>query len=146
MLDEDVEWLTMRRLTKVLGVEAMSLYNHVANKNDLLDGVVDIVLSEIEVPPTDVDWKTALRQRAISTREALSRHRWAVDLMESRTTPGPANLPLHNAMLGCMRQAGFSIEMTNHAYSVQDAYIYGPPSKKRVCRSKPPSSSERWRR
>ena len=117
--------LTMRKLAKELGVEAMSLYNHVANKDDLLDGMVDIVFGEIEPPSTDVDWKTAMRRRAISTREALARHRWANGLMESRATPGPASLRLHNAVLGCLREAGFSIEMTIQAYSVQDAYIYG---------------------
>jgi AcrR family transcriptional regulator len=119
------ESLTMRKLAKKLGVEAMSLYNHVANKDDLLDGMVDIVFGEIEPPSTDVDWKTAMRRRAISTREALARHRWANGLMESRATPGPASLRLHNAVLGCLREAGFSIEMTIQAYSVQDAYIYG---------------------
>jgi hypothetical protein len=87
--------------------------------------MVDIVFAEIELPTTDVDWKTALRRRALSTREALNRHRWAVGLMESRTTPGPASLRLHNAVLGCLREAGFSIEQTIQAYSVQDAYIYG---------------------
>ena len=87
--------------------------------------MVDIVFSEIGLPSTDIDWKTAMRQRAISTREALLRHRWAVALMESRTTPGPANLRLHNAVLGCLRAAGFPIENAIHAYSVQDAYIYG---------------------
>jgi AcrR family transcriptional regulator len=119
------ESLTMRKLAKELGVEAMSLYNHVANKDDLLAGMVDIVFGEIEPPSTDVDWKTAMRRRAISTREALARHRWANGLMESRATPGPASLRLHNAVLGCLREAGFSIEMTIQAYSVQDAYIYG---------------------
>ena len=119
------ESLTMRRLAKELGVEAMSLYNHVASKDDLLDGMIDIVFGEIELPPTDVDWKTALRKRAVSTRDALARHRWAIGLMEGRASHGPANLSLHNAVLGCLRGAGFSIEMTVHAYSVQDAYIYG---------------------
>jgi AcrR family transcriptional regulator len=119
------ESLTMRKLAKELGVEAMSLYNHVANKDDLLDGMVDLVFAEIELPSTDGDWKTAMRARAVSTREALSRHRWAIGLMEGRTTHGPANLGLHNAVLGCLRAAGFSLEMTVHAYSVQDSYIYG---------------------
>ena len=117
--------LTMRKLARELGVEAMSLYNHVASKDDLLDGMIDIVFGEIELPPTDVDWKTALRKRAVSTRDALARHRWAIGLMEGRASHGPANLSLHNAVLGCLRGAGFSIEMTVHAYSVQDAYIYG---------------------
>ena len=119
------EALTMRKLAKELGVEAMSLYNHVANKDDLLDGMVDLVFAEIEPPPTDVDWKTAMRRRAISTREALARHRWAIGQMEGRGTHGPANLRLHDAVLGCLRGAGFSLEMTVHAYSVQDSYIYG---------------------
>lgn len=120
-----VESLTMRKLAKELGVEAMSLYNHVANKADILDGIVDIVFSEIELPSTGVDWKTAMRQRAISTREALSRHRWAIGLMDSRMTPGPATFRLHNSVLGCLREAGFSIEMAVHAYSAIDSYIYG---------------------
>jgi AcrR family transcriptional regulator len=120
-----VESLTMRKLAKELGVEAMSLYNHVANKDDLLDGIVEIVFSEIELPPTVTDWKAAMRQRAISTRQALTRHRWAIGLMESRMRPGPANIRLHDSVLGCLRQAGFSVEMAVHAYSVQDSYIYG---------------------
>jgi hypothetical protein len=106
-------------------VGAMTLYHYVPNKDVLLDGMVDIVFGEIELPTTDVDWKTALRRRALSTREVLNRHRWAVGLMESRRTPGPASLRLHDAVLGCLREAGFSIEMTIQAYSVQDAYIYG---------------------
>jgi AcrR family transcriptional regulator len=119
------ESLTMRKLANELGVEAMSLYNHVASKDDLLDGMVDLVFGEIEPPSTGGDWKAAMRQRAVSTREALGRHRWAIGLMEGRTNHGPANLSLHNAVLGCLRAAGFSMEMTVHAYSVQDAYIYG---------------------
>jgi AcrR family transcriptional regulator len=117
--------LTMRRLASAVGVEAMSLYNHVASKEDLLDGMVDLVFAEIEPPSSDGDWKTAMRKRAISTREALGRHRWAIGLMEGRTNHGPANMRLHNAVLGCLRGAGFSMEMTVHAYSMQDAYIYG---------------------
>jgi AcrR family transcriptional regulator len=119
------ESLTMRALGEELGVEAMSLYHHVANKDELLDGMVDVVFSEIELPTTDVDWKTAMRRRAISTREALARHRWAVGLLQSSTSPGPASLRLVNAVLGCLREAGFSVEDAVHAYSAQDAYIYG---------------------
>jgi AcrR family transcriptional regulator len=115
----------MRKLASELDVEAMSLYNHVGNKNDLLDGMVDVVFSEIAAPPAKGDWKVAMRRRALSTRDALNRHRWAIGQMEGRTTHGPANLRLHDAVLGCLRAAGFSIEMTVHAYSVQDAYIYG---------------------
>ncbi len=119
------EELTMRKLAKDLGVEAMSLYNHVSNKTDLLDGMVDIVFSEIDAPTAGGDWKAELRKRATSTREALNRHRWAIGEMEGRTTHGPNNLHIHNAVLGCLRAAGFSVEMTVHAMSVQDAYIYG---------------------
>ena len=117
--------LSMRKLGQVLGVEAMSLYNHVASKNDLLDGMIDIVFSEIGRPAGDTGWKQAMRQRAISAREVLGRHRWAIGLMESRRSPGPATLRHHDAVLGCLRRAGFSVEMTAHAYSVLDSYIYG---------------------
>jgi AcrR family transcriptional regulator len=117
--------LSMRKLGDELGAAAMSLYYYVPNKEQLLDGMVDIVFSEIEPPSTDVDWRTAMRNRALSTREALRRHPWAIGEMEGRTTHGPANLRVHDAVLGCLRAAGFSIEMTIHAYSVQDAYIYG---------------------
>ncbi len=120
-----IEWLSMRKLADELHVAAMSLYYYVPNKVDLLDGMIDIVFGEIELPSPDDDWKTAMRARALSTREVLGRHRWAVGLMEGRSTHGPANLALHNAVLGCLRGAGFSLEMTVHAYSVQDAYIYG---------------------
>lgn len=126
MADRDgFEALSMRKLAKELGVEAMSLYNHIANKNDLLDAMVDLVFSEIEPPAIGGDWRAELRKRAISTREALNRHRWANGLMEGRAAPGPANIALHDAVLGCLREAGFSVEMTVQAYSVQDAYIYG---------------------
>jgi AcrR family transcriptional regulator len=123
--DRGSEGLTMRKLAKVLGVEAMSLYNHVDSKDDLLDGMVDIVFGEIEAPAPGGDWKAELRKRAVSTREALERHRWAIGEMEGRTSHGPASLRLHDAVLGCLREAGFSVEMTVHAYSAQDAYIYG---------------------
>jgi AcrR family transcriptional regulator len=122
---DGIESLTMRKLADELGVGAMSLYYYVSNKEQLIDGMVDIVFGEIEPPSTDVDWKTAMRRRAISTRAALNRNRWAVGLMEGRTTPGPASLSLREAILRCLREAGFSIEMTLQAYSVQDAYIYG---------------------
>jgi AcrR family transcriptional regulator len=122
---DGIESLTMRKLADELGAGAMSLYYYVPNKDRLLDGMIDSVFAEIELPSTDVDWKTAMRRRAISTREALARHPWAIGLMEGRTNHGLANLRLHDAVLGCLRAAGFSIEMTVHAYSVQDAYIYG---------------------
>ena len=120
-----LEALSIRKLADELGAGAMSLYHYVPNKTDLIDGMVDLVFAEIEPPSLDVDWRTAMRRRAVSTRDALNRHRWAVGHMEGRTTHGPSNLRLHDAVLGCLRAAGFSLEMTVHAYSVQDAYIYG---------------------
>ena len=115
---------SMRGLAQELGVVPMALYKHVANKDELLDGMVDIVFGEIESPSGEVDWRTAMRRRAVSVREALKRHPWAIGLMESRQ-PGPANLRNHNAVMGCLREAGFSFQAAIHAYSVQDAYIYG---------------------
>ena len=115
---------SMRWLAQELGVVPMALYKHVANKEELLDGMVDIVFSEIELPSGDLEWRSAMQRRAISTREALQRHSWAIGMMESRH-PGPANLRNHDAVMGCLRKAGFSFEMAVHAYSVQDAYIYG---------------------
>jgi len=120
-----IESLTMRRLGQDLGVEAMSLYKHVANKDALLDGMVDLVFAEIEVPSGDTDWRTAMRDRAVSTRAALIRHPWATPLMQSRTAPGPATLHHHDTVIGTLRQAGFSVELTAHAFSVLDGYIYG---------------------
>ncbi|MGA8923171.1 MAG: TetR/AcrR family transcriptional regulator C-terminal domain-containing protein [Candidatus Dormiibacterota bacterium] len=120
-----IESLTMRNLGQKLGVEAMSLYNHVANKDDILDGMVDVAFSEIDLPSAGSDWKAAMRDRAISTREMLIRHPWAVGLMESRSTAGPATLRHHDSVIGSLRKAGFSIDMSAHAYSVMDSYIYG---------------------
>jgi AcrR family transcriptional regulator len=117
--------LTMRKLGEGLGVEAMSLYNHVAGKDDILDGLIDIVFSEIDLNCDWPDWKKAMRQRAISARQALTRHRWAIGLMESRLNPGPATLQHHDAVLRCLREAGFSIALAAHAYSALDSYIYG---------------------
>jgi AcrR family transcriptional regulator len=119
-----LEAFSMRGLAQELGVVPMALYKHVANKDELLDGMVDIVFSEIDLPAGDLDWRSAMRRRAISTREALQRHSWAIGMLESRH-PGPANLRNHNAVMGCLREAGFSFKMAVHAYSVQDAYIYG---------------------
>jgi AcrR family transcriptional regulator len=116
--------LSMRRLARELGVEAMSLYHHVPGKQALLDGMVDLVFGEIDLPSGD-DWRAAMRRRAVSAREVLSRHPWAIALMESRRTPGPANLRHHDAVLGCLRRAGFPVALAAHAYSLLDAYIYG---------------------
>lgn len=119
-----LEAFSMRGLAQELGVVPMALYKHVANKDELLDGMVDIVFGEMDSPSDADDWRCALRRRAISARDALKRHSWAIGLMESRH-PGPANLRHHNATMGCLRTAGFSFQMAIHAYSVQDAYIYG---------------------
>ena len=120
-----IDTLTMRNLGHELGVEAMSLYNHVANKNDLIDGIVDLVYGEIAPPSDQMGWKTAMRQRGISVREALMRHPWATSLMHARTNPGPANLRHHDSLLGTLRMAGFTLVMAAHAISVIDSYIYG---------------------
>lgn len=123
--DAGLEALSMRKLGQRLGVEAMSLYNHVANKDDLLVGMIDVVFSEIDLPVVDVGWRTAMSQRAASVREALARHPWATGLMELRTTHGPASLRHAEAVLDRLREAGFSIEDATHAYWLLDSYIYG---------------------
>lgn len=120
-----LESLTMRQLAEMLGVAPMALYRHVASKDDLIDAMVDLVFSEIGVPAGGGDWRTAMRRRAIAVRDVLSRHPWAVGLMESRRRPGPANLRHHDAVIGRLRAAGFDIEMAAHAYSLLDSYIYG---------------------
>jgi AcrR family transcriptional regulator len=120
-----IDSLTMRRLGQELGVEAMSLYNHVAGKDDILDGIVDLVFGEIALPSDPAHWKAEMRKRAISAHEALLRHPWATSLMQSRTTPGPATLLHHNSVLGNLRGAGFTLVMAAHAFSVIDGYVYG---------------------
>ncbi len=120
-----LEALSMRKLGQELGVEAMALYHHFASKDGLVDGMVDLVFDEIDLPSDGADWRTAMRERAISVRDALLRHRWAIGLMESRTNPGPANLRHHDAVIGCLRAAGFDMAMAAHAYSLLDSYIYG---------------------
>jgi AcrR family transcriptional regulator len=120
-----IESLSMRRLGIELGVEAMSLYHHVANKSDLLDGMVDGVFAEIDLPSGDQGWREAMRRRALSAREVMARHPWATQLMESRTSPGPATLRHHDQVLGILRGAGFSVPMAAHAFALLDSYIYG---------------------
>ena len=117
--------LTMRSLAHELGVKPMSLYHHVANKEEILDGIVDVVFGEIEEPSADADWRSAMRDRAISARSVLRRHPWATPLMESRTNPGPATLRHHDRVIGTLRRAGFSIAMAAHAYSLLDSHVYG---------------------
>ena len=117
--------LTIRSLARALDAKPMSLYHHVRNKDEILDGIVDAVFEEIELPVPGREWKAELKRRAASARDVLRRHPWAIALMESRTAPGPANLCHHDATLGTLRAAGFSLPLAAHAYAVLDAYVYG---------------------
>ena len=117
--------VTMRKVAEQLGVEAMSLYHHVANKDEILDGIVDAVFAEIELPEQHTFWKTAMHRRAASARAVLARHVWALGLLDSRRNAGPATLRHHDRVIGCLRAAGFGIDMAAHAFSVIDSYIYG---------------------
>ena len=120
-----IDSLTIRSLARALGTKPMSLYHYVANKSEILDGIVDIVFSEIEMPSATGNWRSEMHRRANSARRVLSRHKWAIGLLESRTTPGPATLRHHEATLASLRRAGFSVQMTAHAYALLDSYIYG---------------------
>jgi AcrR family transcriptional regulator len=123
--EHGLESLTMRELGLRLGVEAMSLYNHVANKDDILDGMVDLVVSEIDLPADTVDWKEAMRQRAISAQAVFSRHPWASALIDSRESSGPARLRYFDWVIGTLRRAGFTLERAVRAFSLLDSYVYG---------------------
>lgn len=124
--DKDgIEALSMRNLARSLGVEAMSLYNHVDNKEDVLDGIVEIVVAKIEVPAQGVDWKSALRGRAISAHEVLVSHPWAAMLFVSRINIGPATLRYVDATIGCLCSAGFSYEVADRAWNAIDSHVYG---------------------
>jgi AcrR family transcriptional regulator len=122
---EGVEGLSMRRLAGDLGAGAMSLYHYVTSKEELLDAMIDMVFAEIEFPLEETDWQSAMRRRAVSARQVLARHPWAIGLMESRTSPGPANLHHREAVTACLRSAGFSIVMATHANWLLDSYVYG---------------------
>lgn len=117
--------LTMRQVAKLLGVAPMALYRHVSSRDDLIDAMIDVVFGEISLPLGRTGWKPAMRERALSLYEALARHRWAIGMMESRRRPGPANLRHHDAVIGKLREAGFTIGAVGHAYSLLDGYIYG---------------------
>lgn len=123
--ERGIEFLTMRKLGQALGVEAMSLYNHVAGKDDLLDEMVDGVFAEIDVPAPGTGWKAAMHGQAVSARQVLTRHRWAIGLMEARTSPGPATLRHHDAVIATLRTAGFTVAMAAHAFALLDSFIYG---------------------
>jgi AcrR family transcriptional regulator len=122
---EGIDAVTMRAVSQRLKAEPMSLYRHVRNKEDILDGLVDLVFAEIELPPRGALWKTAMRRRARSAREVLRRHPWAIVLMESRARPGPANLRHHDAVLGTLRAGGFTSLGATRAYNLVNSYIYG---------------------
>jgi AcrR family transcriptional regulator len=117
--------LTIRSLADELGVKPMTVYYYVKNKEEILDGIVDIVFSEIELPTVGDDWRVELTRRARSAREVLRRHPWAIPLLESRNSPGPATLRHHDAVLGVLRAGGFSVAGTAHAYALLDAFLYG---------------------
>src|SRR5207342_3691195 len=123
--ESGIESLSMRKLGQELGVEAMAVYYHFANKDEVLDGIIDLVFGEIDLPIAGADWRAAMRRRAISVRDVLARHRWAIGMMESRRNPGPANLRHHDAVIGNLRAAGFEMALVAHAYSLLDGYIYG---------------------
>ncbi|MEV0584343.1 TetR/AcrR family transcriptional regulator [Nonomuraea sp. NPDC050310] len=116
---------SMRRLAERLGVEAASLYHHFRNKDVILDGMLDLVFAEIELPSDQDGWRTAMRRRADSMRAVLLRHPWAISLMDSRTNPGRATLRHHDAAIGCLRSGGFTLSGTAHAISALDSYVYG---------------------
>lgn len=122
---EGIEAVTMRRLARELEIEAASLYHHVAGKAEILDGLVDLVSAEIELPAPTEDWRSGIRQRARNTRAVLRRHPWAVALMASRTTPGPATLRVLEAGIRCFRQGEFSVAAAAHAVSAVDSYVHG---------------------
>jgi len=120
-----IEAVSMRRLGQVLGVEAMSLYKHVADKEAILDGILDLVMDEVEVPSPDLDWRTSIRRSAISAHEALRRHPWAGMVLESRLNPGPARLRYLDAVVGVLRGAGFDTAMVARALMALDSHTYG---------------------
>jgi AcrR family transcriptional regulator len=124
-----VEALSMRNLAQELGVVPMALYKHVANKDDLLDGMIDVVVGEIDPPPpqrgTDWDWKAAIRQRVLSARRALLRHPWASRVIETRTQPTPAVLGYMDSMIGMFRAGGLSIDLTHHAMHAMGSRLLG---------------------
>lgn len=116
--------LSMRNVAKELGVEAMSLYHHVNNKDALLDALVEWVFGRIDLPAVGQPWRAQMAARASSTREVLSAHPWALGLLESRL-PGPALLAHHESVLACLRADGFSLDLAAHAFSALDAYVHG---------------------
>jgi AcrR family transcriptional regulator len=117
--------LTIRSLAQELGVKPMSVYHYVANKDEIIDGIVDRVYGEMELPSAEGDWRAEMHRRCTSAREVLGRHPWAIPLLQSRTAPGPATLQHHDAVIACLRGAGLSVEMTAHALALVDSYVFG---------------------
>jgi len=117
--------LTIRTLAQELGVKPMSVYHYVANKDEIIDGIVDLVYAEIDLPVPGGDWRTEMRRRAHSARRVLGKHPWATPLLQSRLNPGPATLRHHNAFIATLRAAGFSVELTAHAFALIDSYVFG---------------------
>ena len=120
-----VESLSMRRIAQVLDVVPMALYKHVANKDEMLDGMVDVVVREIDPPLADADWKTAIRERVLSARRALVRHPWASQVIESRAEPTPTVIGYMDSMMGIFRSGGFSIDLMHHTMHVMGSRILG---------------------
>lgn len=120
-----VDALTMQRIGRRLGVEAMSLYRHVRNKDDILDGIVDLVFDEVRLPTDRSDWRTVLRERSVSMRAALRRHPWAITLMEARIAPGPANLRSHDETLAVLLASGCTAADATHVFNIVDSYVLG---------------------
>jgi len=127
LADKDgIAGLSMRKLGEALGIEAMSLYNHVADKDDLLDGMVDVIFSEIDLPlASGIGWRDEMRLRALSARDVFSAHPWAIGLIYNHSFPGPATLRHFDDVLGCLRRAGFSAHMTARAHNIIYSYVYG---------------------
>lgn len=123
--ERGLDAVSMRLVAQSLGVQAMSLYHHLPGREALLDGMVDVVFREIELPAQATPWRKGMRERALSARKALLRHPWAVALMDSRSQPGPATLRHHDSVLGCLRRGGFTVAGAAHAFSLLDAYVYG---------------------
>jgi AcrR family transcriptional regulator len=117
--------LTIRSLAQHLRVAPMAIYHHVANKEAILDGIVDRVFGEMDYPSAEGGWRAAMERRCASARQVLRRHPWAIPLLQSRRAPGPATLRHLDAVIGCLRRAGFSVRMTAHAYAMIDSYVYG---------------------
>jgi AcrR family transcriptional regulator len=140
--ERGIDALSMRELGRHLGVDAMSLYNHVDNKDDLLNGIVDLVVGEIDLPPGDGDWSEAMRIRARSAQAVFGRHPWASQLLDSRTSSGPERLRYFDWVIGTLRRAGFTVDEALHAYSALDAYIYGFARQQANMSSGEPSSPD----